>query len=53
MFECVCIMQVYLNVFFIGVVNLIDKGGGGGGGVNIDCCYKIYFKKNGKIIGVV
>lgn len=32
MFECVRITQVHLNVFLIGAVNLIDKGGGGGGG---------------------
>lgn len=52
MFECVRITQVHLNVFLIGAVNLIDKGGGGrGGGVNTDRCYKIYSKKNGKIIG--
>lgn len=44
MFECVRITQVHLNVFLIGAVNLIDKGGGGGG-LNTDRCYKIYSKK--------
>lgn len=43
MFECVRITQVHLNVFLIGALNLIDKGGGGW--VNTDRCYNIYSKK--------
>lgn len=49
MFECVSITQVHLNVFLIGALNLIDKGGGGG--VNTDRCYKIYSKKMAKLLG--